>query len=491
MALADRALPSQTALGGKRVLVVGLARQGLALARFLLDQGADITVTDRRNREQLTEQLASMEGLPVKYVFGEHPLRLLDGTDLLLLSGGVPPTIPLALEAQRRGIIIENDAQLTLRHCSAPIIGVSGSSGKTTTTTLIGLILDAAGLTAEVGGNIGSPLIDRLEGVEPEDWVVMELSSFQLELMTDSPPYALVTNVTPNHLDRHGTMEAYVAAKANILRWQRPEHTCVLGADDKTTGRWLRWGWVDLERTNGRQSESWPIRSHRVGFGLRSTLGDGAFLEGGNLVLQLDGEQRRTICPVDSVRMRGQHNVLNVLAACAMSGLVGAPTSAMTEVVSTFPGVPHRLEPVQMRQGVLWVNDSIATSPERSIAAMRSYSEPIILLAGGRDKKLPWTQWAELVRCKAHYVIAFGEAASLIEEVLREASSSRIGQRDVIGSPTVVACADLEQAVTEANVRAMPGDVVLLAPGGTSYDAYRDFEERGQHFRDLVGSLGD
>ena len=481
-------------LKDKRVLIIGLARQGTALARFLVNEGAQVTVTDIQPAEALAEPLAALAGLPIRYALGGHPLSLLDEVDMVCLSGGVPTTIPLVAEARRRGIPLSNDALLTLERCPATVVGITGSSGKTTTTTLVGLMLKAAGIPAHVGGNIGTPLIDRLGQLQPGEWAVMELSSFQLELFDRSPPVAAVLNVTPNHLDRHGTMAAYSAAKANILRWQTEDDVCVLGADDEITGRWLRLGRVEIPAEGEQAAMNFPLRATRLGFSLREEMAAGAFLRGEELILRLPGRPEAVICRRQAIRLRGMHNVANLLAACILAGIAGAPPEAMAEVAATFEGVEHRLETVRVLNGVLWVNDSIATSPERAVAAIKSFDEPIVLLAGGRDKKLPWDEFARLVHQRVKHLVLFGEAAGLIERAIRNSefvirNASAVPARITNYALRVHRCADLEEAVAVAHRVAEPGDVVLLAPGGTSFDAYKDFAARGEHFRALVRAL--
>jgi len=486
---------AQVNLKGTGVLVVGLARQGMAMARFLVGEGAQVTVTDVQPAEALAEPLATLAGLPIHYALGGHPLSRLDNTDLVCLSGGVPTTIPLVAEARRRGIPLSNDALLTLERSAATVMGITGSGGKTTTTTLVGLILKAAGIPAHVGGNIGTPLIDCLDELQPGHWAVMELSSFQLELFDRSPQVAAMTNLTPDHLDRHGTMAAYSAAKANILRWQTPDNVCVLNADDKLTSRWLASGRVDIAAEEDQPATNFPLAARRLGFSLQEEMDAGAFLHGRGevLVLRLPGQPETVICRREAVRLRGMHNVANLLAACVLAGVAGAPPEAMAEVAASFEGVTHRLEPVQTLNGVLWVNDSIATSPARAAAAIQSFNEPIVLLAGGRDKKLDWDNFAELVHERVEHVVLFGEAAELIERAIRRSEFAIRGASGPLGTAKHVArthrCADLEEAVGVAHRVAEPGDVVLLAPGGTSFDAYKDYPARGEHFRTLVQAL--
>jgi UDP-N-acetylmuramoylalanine--D-glutamate ligase len=463
---------SHEPLVGKRVVVLGMARQGKALGRWLPTVGARVTFSDTRSADQLATDMAEFAGQPVEFVLGGHPLELLDGCDVLCLSGGVPLTLPVVQEAFRRGVRVTNDAQLFLERCTAPVLGITGSAGKTTTTALVGAMCRASGVRTWVGGNIGDVLLDVLPQIAPEDVVVMELSSFQLELVTVSPAVAAVLNVTPNHLDRHGTMEAYVAAKAHIYQHQPPPGVAVFGRDDPTARCMSR-------DAPGRVAE----------FSMREDLLSGAYLDGEQLVVAGDsapGWGFGVVCRRDAIRLRGDHNLLNTLAACAVAGAAYLPLEAMHAGIESFTGIEHRLETVAVIDGVTWVNDSIATAPERVIAALRSYHEPLVLLAGGRDKNLPWEELAALAVTKCRAVIAFGEFGPQVVELMNRA---RIQHRDATVERVSVV-ADLEQAVALARQVAQPGDVVLLSPGGTSYDAYRDFAERGEHFRRLVRHMG-
>ncbi len=452
-------------LSGKRVVILGLARQGTALARFLAQAGAKVTVSDLRKKAALADPLAELADLPIRYALGRHPRNLLDGTDLLCLSGGVPLDIPIVAEARRRSIPLSNDAQIFLERCPAPVVGITGSAGKTTTTALVGEMCRAAGMRTWVGGNIGNPLIPDLDQIGPDDRVVMELSSFQLEVMTTSPHVAAVLNVTPNHLDRHKTMEAYIAAKRNIVAHQKKEDFALLGYDD----------------ANAR-SLAIETAAHLLWFSGGAEVEDGAFRTNGDLTLRLGGDDRQ-ICLTSDVRLRGRHNVLNVLAACTLAGAVGVPLEAMHQVATTFTGVEHRLELVRELDGVHWYNDSMATAPERSLAALRSFTEPIVLLAGGRDKKLPWGEFAAETVQRVRQLITFGEAGPMIAQVVGEARGHRNGLQEITETET------LENAVEAAARLAQSGDVVLLSPGGTSFDAFRDFAERGDRFKKLVREL--
>ena len=474
-------------LADKRVVVLGLARQGTALARFLVQAGAAVTVSDLHDEAALADRLAELAGLPIRYVLGEHPPSLLDRADLLCLSGGVPVDAPIVLEAQQRSIPLSNDAQLFLERCPAPVIGITGSAGKTTTTALVGEMCRVAGLSTWVGGNIGNPLIADLDRIGPGDWGVMELSSFQLEVMTVSPHVAAVLNITPNHLDRHKTMEAYVAAKRNVVAHQGAEDFALLGYDD----------------ANAR-SLALDTAAHLLWFSGGAEVDEGAFFvktkTNGELTLRLGdalspskGGVDRAICHASEVRLRGQHNLLNVLAACALAGVAGVPVEAMRQVATTFAGLEHRLELVRELNGVCWYDDSIATAPERSVAALRSFEEPIVLLAGGRDKKLPWDQFADEAVRRVRQVITFGEAGPMIARVVEEKLTRGQGSRSAGARGErlegITRAGTLEGAVEAAARLARPGDVVLLSPGGTSFDAFRDFAERGDRFKELVRQL--
>ncbi len=459
----------KTDWSGKRVTILGGARQGQAAARYLARHGARVTLNDRRAAEEMVAAQAALADLPIRWVFGDHPLDLLDTTDVLCLSGGIPLTLPLVQEAIRRGLPLTNDTQVFLEAVPCPTIGITGSAGKTTTTSLVGRIARAAfgngPRRAYVGGNIGDPLLNYVDEMKPDDLAILEISSFQLEQMNISPNVAVILNITPNHLDRHGTMEAYTAAKARILAFQQPEDIAILGRDDpgawglrgQARGRLLSFGFTPLPED-----------------------GDGVFLRGGRIYFHVQ-KRETAILKQDTIRLRGEHNRLNVMAACAIACSVGLPVRAIRAGVQDFSGVPHRLQYVRTYRGAAWYNDSIATAPERTMAAIRSFQEPIILLLGGRDKNLPWESLAELVAERVEQVILFGEAAGKIQTVLER---YRAG-----GTFGLERCSGLRSAVEAAARLARPGRVVLLSPGGTSFDEFRDFEERGEAFCKWVSEL--
>jgi UDP-N-acetylmuramoylalanine--D-glutamate ligase len=471
---------------GLDVLIVGLGREGTALARCLASRGARVTVTDIKPAEELGESVAALSGMSITFALGGHPLTLLDGMDILYTSPGVPLETALLVEARHRNIPLSSEPRLFATQCPAPIAGITGSSGKTTCTALVGEMLKAAGKRTWVGGNIGQPLIGYLDEIDPADSVVMELSSFQLEFFGPwpsapadsraartmgpaggwSPPIAAILNITPNHLDRHASMDAYVAAKLNILDYQKRDDTAVLGLDNPATRK-------IGEKDTMRQRVLWFSQEDRVD--------EGAFLRGSELALRLRGREE-AVCSMGELKLLGRHNVANALAACAIAAAAGAPVDALRRAATTFRGVEHRLELIRERGNVRWYNDSIATTPERTVAALQAFSAPVVLLAGGRDKHLPWQAMADLTWKKARHLILFGEAAALIERAM---SASPARQN----SCRVHRVGTMEQAVELAARVALPGDVVLLSPGGTSFDSYLDFVARGEHFRQLVGKL--
>jgi UDP-N-acetylmuramoylalanine--D-glutamate ligase len=452
--LAERA---RERVGGQRAMVIGLAREGLDLTKFLSAHGGSVVITDRKTREELSDAIGQLDGANVTYRLGGHSADDLANVDVVYASPGVPPEHELLVEAARRGIRLSSLVELFFALCPAPILGITGSAGKSTTTSLVGDVLTADGRDVFVGGNIGRPLLGKLAEMTAASWVVLELSSFQLEPLRVSPHIAVVTNVTPNHLDRHPTMEAYWAAKGEILAHQSPDDWAVLNADDRWTMRY---------QPRGRQLQ----------FSLEREV-DGAFLRGDDLVLGSD-----VLVTTRDVPLRGRHNLANVLAASAAAEAAGVSRDAMRNAIRAFHGVAHRLQNVAASGGVTYVDDSIATAPERSIAALKAYDEPLVLIAGGRDKHLPMEEWAAMIVHRVKHVVLLGEMSDLVVDALRAAD------------PTYTAvsrAATMDEAVALARKAATSGDVVLLSPGGTSYDMYPDFEARGRDFARAAKELAE
>jgi len=477
-------------LAGLKAGVVGAAREGTALARYLAACGAQVTLSDSKTADQLGDRLADLAGVDVRLLLGGNPAELLDA-DVIFLSPGVPPTAAIVQQARAAGVPLSSEPRLFTQTFPGRVVGITGSAGKTTTTSLVAAMYQAGGRRTWLGGNIGAPLIARLMDDDMAEIAAMELSSFQLELFAPdyqgsateqrrsaasravslegwSPPVAAITNITPNHLDRHPNMDDYVRCKAHLLAFQRPGDWAILNADSPPAA-------ALASRTVAR-----VLRSSLV-----SDVPEGVCLRAEQLWLRLDGREHR-LCGREEIALRGDHNLANVAmaACCALAG--GIDLEAMRGVARTFAGVPHRLEHVRVWRGVAYINDSIATAPERAMAALRAYDEPVVLLAGGRDKHLPWDEWADLALARARAVVAFGEAAPIIEQALAQARARRAAS----SAAALVSVATLDEAVARAAALAQPGDVVLLSPGGTSFDAYADFEARGAHYRALVDALG-
>ena len=461
-----------TSWEGKKILMIGAARQGIALSQYLAKQGALITLNDRRSEEALKEAQMELANLDIHWITGAHPVDILDDKDLVCLSGGIPLELPLVQEAIRRNIPLSNDSQIFLEAATCPVIGITGSSGKTTTTALVGEIAKQHYENRHpkdkvwVGGNIGNPLIQDIDQMTENDVAIMELSSFQLEIMTKSPQIAAILNLTPNHLDRHQSMAKYISAKSNILTHQEPGDIAVLNRDDY------------------RVRKLFPeVKGRKITFGINPPFNkqDATYYKRGKLYLQATGQVAK-IMKADLINLRGTHNLYNILAAVAISAAARFSLPAIYDGIVGFQGVPHRLEFVREWGGAAWYNDSIATTPERAIAALESFEEPIVLLAGGRDKHLPWEKLAKLIHQKVDHLVMFGEAVDIIQAAVDKTGPD-------LRPFTIDRCDHLEQAVQKAAEHVEPGDVVLLSPGGTSFDEFTDFEVRGKRFKQWVKEL--
>ena len=454
---------------GKNVLIIGAARQGTALARFMVNQGARVTLNDRQPAEKLQSVISSLSGLEIHWVLGHHPLEILDGLDLLCVSGGVPLEMPLVSTAIARGIPVTNDSQIFMESVKAPVVGITGSAGKTTTTTLFGRIAEAqvkAPRKAWVGGNIGKPLVEYLNEIAENDLVIQELSSFQLELMTISPRISAILNITPNHLDRHADMAAYIAAKARIIEFQHPGDIAVLNHED-------REAWKLREM----------VRGELISFGIEPVTGDHTqVLVDDDQIVARSAHTKKLLLDTRLIQLSGRNNLMKALAASELALALAFDPTAIAAGVEGFTGVNHRTQLVRMVNGVSWINDSIATAPERTLAAIKSFNEPIILLLGGRDKNLPWDELAAIIHQRVEHVIVFGEAADKILNALGQPEGADRLQ-------TISSRVGMIEALEEADRIAAPGDVVLLSPGCTSYDAFKDFEERGETFMNWVNAL--
>ncbi|MGE5554529.1 MAG: UDP-N-acetylmuramoyl-L-alanine--D-glutamate ligase [Betaproteobacteria bacterium] len=453
-------------LAGKRVAVVGLGVSNVPLIRFLRRKGALVTGCDQKRAEELGERVAELEALGCRLRLGPDYLSGLAGQEIIFLTPGMRKNLPAIERAKAAGTAVSSEIRLVFALCRAPILGITGSSGKTTTTMLCDRILKADGGEVWTGGNIGRPLIEAVEEIPPSAKVVLELSSFQLEDLTQSPCLAVVTNVTPNHLDQHASMEEYIEAKKRIFRFQGPQDICVLNRDNEVT-----------------RAMAGECPGRVVFFSRREQLKEGAFLRGAELILRLDGREER-LCNRTELRLLGVHNIENVLAASVATRLFGASLEAIHEAITTFTGAPHRLELVREVGGVRYYNDSIATTPARAMAGLASFDQPLILIAGGYDKKLPFDEFGRAAVQRTKGLILLGTTAGQIEQAVRRAAEELNQQ-----APLLVQVGSLAEAVVKAAELAQPGDVVLLSPACASYDMFRNFEERGERFRELVWGL--
>lgn len=463
---------------GRRTAVVGLGVSNMAVIRYLHRHGAEIVGFDQKSVQALGDTYATLRELGVELVLGPEYLDRLVAPeaswDTVFLTPGMPKTMPQLERLRERNISVSSEIGLFFTLCKAPIIGVTGSSGKTTTTTLIGEILRRGERPVYVGGNIGTPLLDKVEEIGPDSLVVLELSSFQLEMLDRSPSGAVVTNVTPNHLDVHGTMVSYVAAKRRIFAFQRPGDWVLLNEDDATTRR--------MKSAAPGEVLTFSMRSEAT-----------ARVEKGYVVVQSppDGDSfapgsRLAICSVDDIALPGRHNVENVLAAATVAVRLGVDVEAIRSVVTTFPGVPHRLELVAECDGVRYYNDSIATTPARAVAGVQAFEDPVVLIAGGYDKRLPFAELAEVLPGRARAVVVLGTTAPAIEAAIRQHADAAD-----VEPPRLRHAVTFEEAVHLARDLAEPGDVVLLSPACASFDMFPSFAARGELFRTIVRGFCD
>jgi UDP-N-acetylmuramoylalanine--D-glutamate ligase len=445
----------------KKILVLGAAISGISVARILAGLGAAVTLSDAKEADKLKHDIAGLAEAGVALALGRQDESLLDGVDILVLSPGVSVYIPLVAAAQQRGIAVMSEIEIAYRLTKAPIIAITGTNGKTTTTTLTGEILKAAGREVVVGGNIGQALSAEVQGVSPHGIVVAEISSFQLEGVSAFKPHiAAILNLTPDHIDRHRDLATYQAMKERVFANQTDRDYLILNFDDPAVRA---------------MAERAP--SQVCYFSRRGKLPSGIYVGNGRITLAwLD--EILDICALDDLKIPGAHNVENALAACAAAYFAGARPRDMAAVLSSFPGVEHRIEPVETLGGVTWYNDSKATNPESSIKALESFPAHIILIAGGRDKNTDLGEFMSLAREKVDHLILIGEAADRFAE-----AAARHGVKDIRRA------ADFPAAVALAHSLARPPQLVLLSPACASYDMFNNYEERGRIFKDLVRRL--
>ncbi len=449
-------------VAGKKVLVIGAARSGIACASFLLARGATVALNDAQPIEKWSANALALKNEGVGCLAGELPGWLLDQLDLVVISPGVPTkAIPLRY-AERAGAEVIGEVELASRYLKGRLVAITGSNGKTTTTSLIAELLRDARLPTLVGGNIGTPLISLVESSRADGWTVVEMSSFQLETIKEfHPTVAVALNVTPNHMDRYESFTDYAAAKHRIFLNQEPGDVAILNADDEIVSNWAK-----------------GLRAHVTCFSVKQQLEEGLFLRGREIVSRATAAER-VLLTVDDMKLRGRHNVANVLAALAAGLACGAAPDSMRETIRKFQPVEHRLEFVAEVDGVKFYNDSKATSVDATVKALEAFADEagkIVLILGGRGKKAPYAPLAPLVRERVRKLILVGEDAETLERELGDFASN---ERAI----------DMSEAVTLSFQAAQAGDTVLLAPACASFDMFASFEQRGRVFKDAVSSL--
>ena len=430
-------------LKGKRVAVIGLGVSNTPLVERLLDAGVSTLACDKRGREEFNGLIESLERRGLETALGPDYLDHLEGADVIFRTPGLRPDVPQIARAVEAGAKLTSEMEAFLSLCPCRIIAVTGSDGKTTTTTIIAGMLKAAGYRTFVGGNIGNPLLCRVDEIRPDDMVVLELSSFQLLTMKQSPSIAVVTNLAPNHLDVHRDMEEYVAAKRNVFAYQDACDKLVLNGDNEITAGFAQ-----------------EARGQVTLFSRKKTVEHGVYLKDG-MVMYCG----RPVIHTEDIRIPGLHNL------------------EIRDFARTFGGVEHRIELVRELDGVRYYNDSIASSPSRTIAGLRSFPEKVILIAGGYDKHIPYDELGPEAVKSVKALLLTGDTAEKIKAAVLSAPDYRPG------APELVDCGDLREAVDRARAMAKPGDVVILSPASASFDRFKNFADRGNAFKDLVNAL--
>jgi UDP-N-acetylmuramoylalanine--D-glutamate ligase len=448
-------------LKNKRVLVVGLGKSGLSAAIFLRAQGARVTVSDTRSAVALEKEIPALLEAGIMVESGGHGLLTFRRQDLIVVSPGVPMDTPEVKQVVAFGLPVIGELELASRYLQGRVVAITGSNGKTTTTTLMGKIFEDAGVSTLVGGNIGLPVIDLVAKSTRETVNVLEVSSFQLETIEEfHPQIAVVLNITPDHLDRHGSFESYAAAKTRITERQTAEDFLVLNAEDKTA-----------------QMVALKTKAQIYWFSGRRPIKQGAFVHGESILyIAREGEKAEPVMPVSEIPLKGSHNVENVLAAVCAARLAKIPAESIRASVAGFKAVEHRLEFVKLVNGVEYYNDSKATNVDAAMKAVASFPGGIHLILGGKDKDSDYAVMADMLGKRVKAVYTVGSAAEKIERQLR-------------GVVKMVSAQTIEKAVNEAAKAAAPGDVVLLSPACSSFDQFENYEHRGRVFRQTVMEL--
>lgn len=450
----------------KRIAVLGIGVSNTPLIKYLVKIGVDITAFDKSERDKLGTTIMELEDLGVKFSLGDNYLSELKDFDVVFRTPGMRFDIPELLKEKERGALITSEMEVFIDLCPAKIFAVTGSDGKTTTTTLIYKILTEQGYKCWLGGNIGTPLLSKIDEIEESDKVIIELSSFQLQTFSKSPDIAIITNLSPNHLDVHKSMDEYTEAKKNIFKFQTRAGKLILNYDN--------------EITKGFTNEA---KGEVVYFSRVNSLKLGVVVEDGKLVYK-DETNKIEFFAEEDIIIPGVHNTENYLAAIA-AVIDYVKPETIKKVATTFKGVEHRIELVRELNGIKFYNDSIASSPTRTIAGLNSFKQKVILITGGYDKKLPFDEMGPAIIEKVKCLILFGQTALKIEKVLE----NEIKKTDKASLIPVYKCDTLEETVNKAYSLAVRGDIIILSPASASFDMFRNFEERGNIFKDIVKNL--
>lgn len=454
-------------LKNRKVAIIGLGVSNIPLLKYMHDVEANVTLFDNRNIDDIPKELVdTIISYGMEFSFGPNNLSKLVNFDIIFRSPSCLPTIPELQAEAERGAIVTSEIEMLMEMCPGLIIGVTGSDGKTTTTTLIYKIMKAGGYNCYLGGNIGTPLFTKLPEMRPEDVVILELSSFQLMGMKISPKISVITNVTPNHLNIHSSLEEYIEAKKNIFKYQNEDGILVLNYDNEVTRECMK-----------------EAVGKVIFFSSKNRLEDGVIVDDG-IIKECKDKLRKHVLNTKDVQLRGTHNYENIATALAATRDL-VPTEVAVKAICEFTGVEHRLELIREINGVKWYNDSVSSSPTRTIAGLNSYDEDIILIAGGYDKNLDYTPIAKPIVDKVKALILIGDTSTKIFDAVK--AELEIQNKTM----PIYVCEEFSQTVTIAHKIAKPGQIVLFSPASASFDLFKNFADRGEKFKALVNGINE
>jgi UDP-N-acetylmuramoylalanine--D-glutamate ligase len=450
----------------KKVAVLGIGISNIPLIRYLINLGVSVTAFDKNTSENLNDALSQLKGLSVQYSLGNDYLSRLNGFDIIFRTPGMRPDLPELVGAVAKGAELTSEMEVFLDLCPAQVFAVTGSDGKTTTTTLIYKILTEEGYNCWLGGNIGTPLLSKIDDVKQADKVIVELSSFQLMTIKNCPSIAIITNISPNHLDVHKSLNEYIDAKKNIFINQTSEDKLILNYDN------------DITKSFANEAKGDCVFFSRI-----SNLDTGVVFQNGKIIVKKE-QKEVEIVDAESIKIPGVHNIENYMAATAATIDFVKPET-IQKIATTFNGVEHRIELVRELNGIKFYNSSIDSSPSRTIAALSTFKNKVILIAGGKDKGIPYDSIGQIISEKVKCLLLIGATAPRIEE----AFNNYIHQTDIESEVKIIHCETYEEIVNQAYAEATFGDCIILSPASTSFDMFKNFEHRGNVFKELVNKL--